>query len=173
MNSLVQFAVFTSLLFPCSLVAQDAGGLTAGFYTAATPKGGMAGVTVSIYGTSPFPKMGGGGMVFDAGVIARSPRDRAANAVFSANWQQTWNGFRGEVPQRRRYLLPFVTAGLSGFVIDGQGFNYGAGAIWRFAPVRHPNNSLRVEYREFNLPWSSGRLPSVRLSLDFDSSDTP
>lgn len=173
MSSFMRSAALGFFLFPSLLLAQDAGGLASGFYTAVTPKGGMAGVTVSIYSTAAFPKMSGGGMGFDAGIIARSPRDRAANAVFSANWQQTWNGFRGEVPEHRRYLLPFVTAGLSGFVIDGQGFNYGVGAIWRFAPQKYPNNALRMEYREFNLPWSSGRLPSVRLSLDFDATDTP
>lgn len=171
MNCLVRSAALSLLLLPIPAFAQDAGGLSAGVYTAATPKGGMAGVTLAIYSTARFPKLGGAGLVFDGGVIARSPGDRPANAVFSANWQQTWNGFRGEVPEQRRYLLPFVTAGLSSFVIDGQGFNYGAGALWQFAPRKYPNTKLRLEYREFNLPWSTGRLPSVRLSLDFTATD--
>ena len=171
MNTLLRCAVALVVLLPCSLSAQDAGGLTSGFYMAATPKGGMAGVTVSMFDTAPFPKLGGGGLLLDAGVIARSPRDRAANAVLSANWIQTWNGFRGAVPSRP-YVLPFVTAGLSGFIVDGQGFNYGAGLVWYFAPVKHPTQAIRAEYREFNLPWSTGRLPSVRLSWHFDSSDS-
>jgi hypothetical protein len=171
MNSLMRSAALGFLLLPCSLLAEDAGGLTAHIYTAATPKGGMAGVSAQIYDTAPFPKLTGGGLLLDAGIIGRSPRDRIVNGVLSANWIQTWNGFRGEVP-KRPYVLSFVTAGLSGFVIDGQGFNYGAGLTWYFSPVKRPTQAIRAEYREFNLPWSTGRLPSVRLSWQFDSTDS-
>jgi hypothetical protein len=170
MNSLMWSAALGFLLLPCSLLAQDVGGITGGPYIAATPKGGMAGITAQIYDTAPFPKLGGGGFLLDAGVIGRSPKDRVVNGVLSANWIQTWNGFRGKTPAKP-YVLPFVTAGLSGFMIDGQGFNYGAGVVWYFAPVKHPTKAIRAEYREFNLPWSTGRLPSLRLSLQFDSTD--
>lgn len=172
MNSLQRLAAIGFLLLPCSVLAQDVGAWPSGFYTAATPKGGMAGVVVAMYSTARFPKLSGGGLLFDAGIIGRSPRDRDVNGVLSANWVQTWNGFRGKVPMKRGYVLPFVTAGLSGFIIDGQGFNYGAGIVWRFAPIKHRNDAIRAEYREFNLPWSSGRLPSIRLSFEVDG-ETP
>lgn len=143
-------------------------GVGSGLYGSGYSRTGSGGGYLTLFSSAPLGKLPVG-VTLDAGFLqmAQASKKDKRDLVISANYLAMFT-LPHRAGGRLRPLFPFVTAGYSGFLPEGNGVNYGGGFLWRYKGPEE-QDGIRLEYREYYLPGNPGRIPTLRVSHEWNA----